>query len=506
MMAPKIVASLALSLVLIGVLYAVERPAKGVIFFKEFDFRSIDTAEVVEYSDLDAFGGFYIVTDRNGTERRIASGLLVGNIPYPSSTASATSKAVIDKIDDLMAKLPRHRAVLREAKAKWIDMQSHAPRPIASPARTRTGLTLVAIGGKYEDAKLIRVEGESVVMSHSVGLVTIPLSQLSKDQIVALNGTNTAVQIDLDWKERARRLREAETEARAVEEKRIARQKMEIEQRRIADLSQKGHQREEAEKLDEALELFIQAGATDDVHRVAHRMASDFESKGDLESAADYFETAGEYSEAGRVRKRISPESESSVRLSDADIFNRSKDAVVMVHVTSQDDDAHGSGFFVANAGYLLTNHHVIQGSTSIEIKTSDGRTHRAQLVASTKAPDLALLKADVPNNKFLKLGNSDKVKTGDHVLAIGYPVLQELSATMNQGVISSTDRTFRGNSVFQIDATINHGNSGGPLLNNRGQVVGITTFGLADLGVDRFNFAIRINEARNLLSHVGTH
>src|SRR5690606_28219954 len=118
-----------------------------------------------------------------------------------------------------------------------------------------------------------------------------------------------------------------------------------------------------------------------------------------------------------------------------------------------------------------------------------------ATVVDSSEVPDLALLKAEIDRHAVIKSGNSDFVETGDPVSVIGTPFIVELSSTLGNGHIAAVDRTFRDNAVFQIDATINHGNSGGPLLNDRGQAIGINTFGFGDLGAQGLNFSIKINE-----------
>ena len=95
-----------------------------------------------------------------------------------------------------------------------------------------------------------------------------------------------------------------------------------------------------------------------------------------------------------------------------------------------------------------------------------------------------------------MKIGNSDKVHVGDDITAIGFPESDKLSATSTFGHISSIDpdRKVYGNPCFHIDLTINHGNSGGPLIDRGGRVIGINTFGFAEDGIDRFNFAIKMN------------
>jgi S1-C subfamily serine protease len=187
--------------------------------------------------------------------------------------------------------------------------------------------------------------------------------------------------------------------------------------------------------------------------------------------------------------------------ISDSQIFRNSIPAIVTVIVGSSSRiEGHGRGFFVAHGGYILTNYHVVKDETRISIVMFDKKMLPATVVGFTQTPDLALLKVDVPDHRVLKLGDSDKVETGGHVCVIGSPLRMNLSPTLNTGTISSVDRRIDRNPVFQIDATINHGNSGGPLLDERGRVIGIITFGFGDFGADRFNFAIKANAAKALL------
>ncbi|WP_265592690.1 trypsin-like peptidase domain-containing protein, partial [Verrucomicrobium sp. BvORR034] len=167
--------------------------------------------------------------------------------------------------------------------------------------------------------------------------------------------------------------------------------------------------------------------------------------------------------------------------------------ATVLIKVDSRKGEGHGSGFFVA-PGLIVTNKHVIEGATSIQVRVNEETILPAQLVAASANNDIAIVRVRTKDHPLLALADSDSVKVGDDVSAIGYPLLDHLSATTSFGRISSSDRTFAGNPCFQIDLSINHGNSGGPLVDHTGRAIGINTFGLGDYNVDRFNFAIKIN------------
>ncbi len=168
-----------------------------------------------------------------------------------------------------------------------------------------------------------------------------------------------------------------------------------------------------------------------------------------------------------------------------------------------------GSGFFVSSDGILLTNNHVINvpGST-ITVTTNDGSTYSATVLGTDPALDLAILKVNASNTPYLSLGDSDAVRIGQSVIAIGN-ALGEFSNTVSQGIVSGLGRSIvaseRGGGVEQLeeviqtDAAINPGNSGGPLLDITGKVIGINT-AIAP-GAQSVGFAIPINSAKVRIS-----
>lgn len=254
-----------------------------------------------------------------------------------------------------------------------------------------------------------------------------------------------------------------------------------------------------------ALNLYQSANDSLNTSRVAKLLAEKMETDGFVGSAIDYYQIAGEFEKAATLRSEASSDSVSKfANLTPKQIYQRSNPACVTVSTVGTDGTfvytGHGSGFFVAPGGYVLTNYHVVEDATIVGLRLFDGREVRAQVIDSSETPDLALLKANLPNHRHLTLGDSRRVSTGDPVCVIGTPVFESLSSTLNTGYIAGVDRTFRDNPVFQIDVSINHGNSGGPLLNSRGQVIGVNTFGLGDFDIDRLNFSIKINEAKRML------
>ena len=158
-----------------------------------------------------------------------------------------------------------------------------------------------------------------------------------------------------------------------------------------------------------------------------------------------------------------------------------------------------GSGFVVRPDGVVLTNYHVIEHAQAVTVKLPDGREFRAQgVLGSDPELDVAVLKIEATGLPTIPLGNSDQVKVGQRVIAIGNP-LGMLEYTVSDGIISAIrlddDPAAKLKKILQITAPVSHGSSGGPLLNLSGQVIGIT-FAIIELG-QNLNFAIPINAAK---------
>jgi len=155
-------------------------------------------------------------------------------------------------------------------------------------------------------------------------------------------------------------------------------------------------------------------------------------------------------------------------------------------------DDGQGSGAIYSEDGYIVTNHHVIKTASNIEVLFSDGSRVDAILVGSNSVNDIALLKVDVDNLYNLDFGNSNDVKIGQKVVALGNPL--GLSFTVTEGIVSAKDRIIIDGAagLIQTDVAVNPGNSGGPLLNKEGEVIGIVNAKLA--GYEGLGFAIPSN------------
>ena len=144
-----------------------------------------------------------------------------------------------------------------------------------------------------------------------------------------------------------------------------------------------------------------------------------------------------------------------------------------------------GSGVIVSSEGYILTNHHVVNAADEIEVATADGKKHLAKVVGSDPDTDIAVLRVDARDLPAITFGSSENLRVGDIVLAIGNPL--GIGQTVTSGIVSALGRTGLGINTFenfiQTDAAINQGNSGGALLDARGNLVGINTAILSQTG-----------------------
>lgn len=166
------------------------------------------------------------------------------------------------------------------------------------------------------------------------------------------------------------------------------------------------------------------------------------------------------------------------------------------------------------NSAYIVTNNHVVKGSNALQVILSNGRKVDASLVGSDSATDLAVLKINSANVKMVaEFGNSNSIAAGQDVLAIGSPMGSEYANTVTKGIISAKSRTLKSGtdgtltSVIQTDAAINSGNSGGPLINMAGQVIGINSMKLAGSSdgssVEGMGFAIPSNEVVKIINQL---
>lgn len=163
-------------------------------------------------------------------------------------------------------------------------------------------------------------------------------------------------------------------------------------------------------------------------------------------------------------------------------------------------DVSQGTGFIVSEDGYLITNYHVMEDASAAAIKTSDGESHAVVMIGFNEELDVALLKIE-GNFDALDLGDSGDVKIGEKVIAIGNPL--GLEFTLTEGVVSAKEREgINGLPYYiQIDAALNPGNSGGPLLDTSGDVIGINNFKVS--GAESVGFALEINQAKIAVNNI---
>ena len=173
-----------------------------------------------------------------------------------------------------------------------------------------------------------------------------------------------------------------------------------------------------------------------------------------------------------------------------------------------------GSGFILTEDGYVVTNCHVVEGAVSVNVVLHDGTSYAASLVGQDSINDLAVLKVEASGLDAVELGSSDDLIVGDQVVAIGNP-LGELTSTLTVGYVSAKERTVNTDgmviNMIQTDAAINSGNSGGPLFNMKGQVVGITTAkysGASSSGatIEGIGFAIPISDVQEYIQDLIEH
>lgn len=172
-----------------------------------------------------------------------------------------------------------------------------------------------------------------------------------------------------------------------------------------------------------------------------------------------------------------------------------------------RDNQSTGSGVIIGKQGYIVTNNHVIEGATEIEVTLYDKRKYKAELVGTDPSTDLAVLKIKAPNLPSVELSNSDETKIGEWVLAVGNPF--DLNFTVTAGIVSAKGRNINilGNrkasieSFIQTDAAVNPGNSGGALVNAKGELVGINTAIATPTGTYAgYSFAVPINLVKKVV------
>ena len=213
------------------------------------------------------------------------------------------------------------------------------------------------------------------------------------------------------------------------------------------------------------------------------------------------------------------PVASTTESLSASEVYEKAYKSVVEITTTlsqpspmggEQQASGQGSGFVFDSDGHIVTNHHVVDGAQSVSVRFWDGSTYDATVVGSDPSTDLAVIKVDAPADALvpLALGNSDELSVGESVVAIGSPF--GLENTLTSGVVSALNREMTSQNNFtisnsiQTDAAINHGNSGGPLLNAAGQVIGVNTQIKSESGgSDGIGFAIPSSTVSSIVPQI---
>ena len=229
--------------------------------------------------------------------------------------------------------------------------------------------------------------------------------------------------------------------------------------------------------------------------------------------------TQGAYVGSGTKLNIVSSQESSDTTFSDEedalclqDIYSSVIDSVVSISSMTSSGTSSGTGIIMSSDGYVITNHHVITGALVISVLTNDNQEFEAALVGSDEMSDLAVLKIDARGLQAAEFGDSSKLRVGDSVVAIGDPLGVQLRGTMTNGIISAINRDLtvgdRTMTLIQTNAALNNGNSGGPLINCYGQVIGINTVKMssyytATASVEGLGFAIPISVAKPIIDEL---
>ena len=215
-------------------------------------------------------------------------------------------------------------------------------------------------------------------------------------------------------------------------------------------------------------------------------------------------------------------EAQTPLELSPADIYEMNVNSTVGITISGQTTSrygygytyqASGSGFIITSDGYILTNYHVIEGSEKVTVATYNNETYDAKVIGYDESNDIAVIKIEAEDLTPVILGDSNSLRVGDPVFAIGNP-LGELTFSLTHGIVSALSRSVTMDSgstmsLIQTDCSINSGNSGGALFNVYGEVVGITNAKYSSSGysgeasIDNIGFAIPINSVQRIVTSI---
>ncbi len=189
------------------------------------------------------------------------------------------------------------------------------------------------------------------------------------------------------------------------------------------------------------------------------------------------------------------------------DIYENNIDSVVSITCRSKDGTASGTGVVLSDKGYIVTNAHVVEDAEAVKVLLTCGETMAAAVVGTDTVTDLAVLYVESNQLKPAEFGNSAVMRVGDAVVAIGDPLGSELRGTMTDGIVSAINRKItsggRTMTLIQTNAALNSGNSGGPLLNCYGQVIGINTMKIDTAGTEGLGFAIPSTTVKDVVDQL---
>ncbi len=210
--------------------------------------------------------------------------------------------------------------------------------------------------------------------------------------------------------------------------------------------------------------------------------------------------------------EQVDKEGNSVTNMSVKDVVTNTEQSVVEITTESAATDTYfqqmvttgaGSGVVITKDGYIVTNHHVVDGANKITVRTKDGKEYEAKLIGKDEKTDLAVIKISGDSFTPAIFGHSSKLSVGDEAIAIGNP-LGELGGTVTRGIISALDReiTIDGKTMtlLQTDTAINKGNSGGGLFNTEGELIGIVNAKSSGMSVEGLGFAIPIDTAKDVI------
>jgi len=176
--------------------------------------------------------------------------------------------------------------------------------------------------------------------------------------------------------------------------------------------------------------------------------------------------------------------------------------SVVRIEVSGPDFRATGSGVLITATGHVLTNNHVVEDATSVQVVLMDGNVYNATVIATEPGRDMAIIKLSTSRTDFpaATLGTSSNLIIGEEVIAIGYPLGLEGMASFAKGIASAVRTLEDGYSYIQTDAAINPGNSGGALVNLKGEVIGLNVAKFVDTDIEGIGLAIPIDEVKSFI------